>query len=114
MERTDLREEFFRRASEDPYLHQVQKMWADAWVYGYLQAFADCKEHVFFYRREHDEIDDFVCSRSHPDLIEQALEFLTAQERQAQDLVALATLETKMERLASDHIARPMASPNRR
>lgn len=92
MERTALREEFFRLAQEDPYLHLIQKAWADAWARGYEEA---C------------EVHDFEC-KSHYDLHDDALEYLTAHERRAEELVALAVLGTKMERLASEHIARFM------
>jgi len=32
MERTPLREEFFRLAQEDPYTHQLQRLWGRQFV----------------------------------------------------------------------------------
>lgn len=107
MERTPLREEFFRRASEDPYLSMIQKMWADAWVSGYEKALRDVITHVEHPREAH-EVEEFRHSRSYQDRVADALEFLTATEQRAEELIALAVLGTKMERLASEHIERWM------
>lgn len=107
MERTPLREEFFRRASEDPYLSMVQKTWTRAWVTGYEQALRDVVTGVAHPRTAH-EIETFRYSRSYGERTEDALEYLTENEHRAEELVALAMLGTKMERLASTHIARLM------
>lgn len=105
MERTPLREEFFRRASEDPYLSMIQKMWADAWVSGYEEALRDVITQVAHPREGH-EIEGFRLSRSYQERVADALEYLTTTEQRAEALIALAALGTKMERLASEHIER--------
>jgi hypothetical protein len=110
MERTPLREEFFRRANDDPYLSLVQKFWAEAWVAGYERALRDAITEVA-YPRESNEIEEFRHSKSHRERINMALEDLTEDRRQAEEAVSLAMIGTKMERLASDHIARLYKNP---
>ena len=101
MERTPLREEFFRLAQDDPYTHQLQRLWAEAWVLGYETALADALV-------DGADVSKVIDAKSRYERREDAIAHLTEDRQRAEDLVALAMLGTKMERLASDHIARLM------
>ena len=46
MERTPLREEFFRLAHEDPYLAMIRKMYVRAWAEGYRRALDDVMDDI--------------------------------------------------------------------
>jgi hypothetical protein len=100
MERTPLREEFFRLAQEDPYTYQLQRMWAEAWVLGYETALADVVVG--------GDVSKVIHAKSRYERHDDAIEYLTGDRQRAEDLVALAVLGTKMERLASEHLARLM------
>lgn len=62
MEKTELREAFFEEAKNDPWLHTLQRMWADAWVQGYEEAFRrmGLQNHVGRYELLHDAIEDLT------------------------------------------------------
>jgi hypothetical protein len=95
MERTPLQQEFFRRSEDDPYLRMIQKMWVDAYLSGYEEAL-----------HRTDSWDAHELSRS--DVREIAVSWLTEKEDRADELVALATLGYKMEKLAIEVIERLM------
>jgi hypothetical protein len=97
MERTPLRKEFFEHAREDPYLAVIEKTWARAWVDGYQRALEELAETIP-YKREREDVLDFLHAKSYGERLDDALEWLTGKARQAEELVALACLGTKLER----------------
>jgi len=38
MERTELREDFFKQVKEDPYMHMITRLCGNMWAEGYRQA----------------------------------------------------------------------------
>ena len=105
MERTELREEFFKLIREDPYLAVVERTWARAWVDGYEQALRDVVVLVDPPREAH-EIEEFSYSKTYGERLEDARAFLTDTRSRAEEIVALAMLGSKMEKMASDVIQR--------
>ena len=82
MERTELREAFFAEAKTDPWVHQVAHLAATMWAEGYEQAF-----------RDHG-LDEARQRKPFSDRVDDALEFLTDRNReaQAQALISFASL----------------------
>lgn len=107
MERTPLREEFFRLAMEDPYLAQIRKMYVHAWVEGYRRALDDVLAIHFCAPYDTHLVEELRYSKSYRDREEDALAYVTATERQAEELVSLALLGGKIER-AQPHLIGPM------
>lgn len=79
MEETELREQFFAEATNDPWAHMATRMYGDAWADGYEQAL-----------RDHGLAD----RPRHRDLFARAMEYLTEQRQksEAQMVVAMAGL----------------------
>ena len=98
MERTPLREEFFRQAYDDPYLAVIQKTWARAWVEGYERALRELAESIP-YKREREGVLDFLHAKSFSERLDDAIEYLTGEARRAEELVALAIMGTYFEKL---------------
>lgn len=100
-----MREEFFKLIREDPYLAVVERTWARAWVDGYEQALRDVVVLVDPPREAH-EIEEFSYSKTYGERLEDARAFLTDTRSRAEEIVALAMLGSKMEKMASDVIQR--------
>lgn len=96
MERTPLRETFFRLAFENPYLAIVKKMYVRAWVEGYRCALEEYAETIP-YKREREETLSFLHSKGYREREEDALTYITESEQRAEELVSLALLGGKLE-----------------
>lgn len=102
MERTPLREEFFERAQENPYLAVIEKTWARAWAEGYERALRDLAASIP-YEREREEVLDFLHAKSYSERLDDALEYLTGKAREAEEMIALALLGMEIEK-AKPHV----------
>jgi len=86
MERTELREQFFAEAKDDPWTHAFLYRMAESWAMGYEEAL-----------RDHG-LTDARLRKSHSDRVKMALEWMTdsRQKAQAEAAIAFANLAKLM------------------
>ncbi len=96
MEQTPLREEFFRLAHKDPYLAQIRKMYVHAWAEGYRRALDTVRELHFAAPYDMALVEELRRLKSYREREEDALEYVTETERQAEELVSLALLGPRL------------------
>jgi hypothetical protein len=99
MESTDLRDEFFRLARQDPYSYMLQRMWTEAWVAGYERALIEVKD--FVYQDSVGGVDELANCKSRYERREDAVEDLTGERQKSAEVMALAAMGTKLERMAA-------------
>lgn len=92
MERTQLSEEFFREARENPFLHVIQRMYTEAFAEGFSRALREIQDSV----TDVDHSYGFQNLRdlSHSQLCAMGFTQLTSASRQAEAeyLVALSAI----------------------
>jgi hypothetical protein len=78
MERTELREQFFAETQRDPYTRMILHYVANAWADGYEQALRD------------NGLTEQKLRKSHTERVNDAVEHLTEQSKQAQAQAIIA------------------------
>lgn len=87
MDKTDLREDFFKDVRTDPYAHMITDLCANMWVEGYRQACINLRSPDEYHRQGYTKLRD------------KAIEWMTdfKQKRLAEAIIAFAEIGKKLD-----------------